>query len=253
MTLLYWLLIIGSAILIGLIFFKKYRIVRSDLAVQKEAEENDRELPDPEEMLASDFNSLQEEEEDEKVLQKSPRKLFAEADTHYARGEHGEAEMKFKVVIEMDPRHIDAHSKLGMLLMKQGRFGDAELYFGKLVTLVKDPVHFSNLGAALYQQQRLKEAAAAYENAIALDDKRAARLQSLAQVYHELGEDELALKYFALAASRKPKDTAIRWILVDYYERLEMWAKALETLEKIAELDPYNEDVKGRIQGLNEE
>ena len=45
-------------------------------------------------------------------------------------------------------------------------FPQAELYFSRLINLKKDPVYYSNLGAALYQQQRLIEAAEAYENAI---------------------------------------------------------------------------------------
>jgi tetratricopeptide (TPR) repeat protein len=154
------------------------------------------------------------------------------------------------MVVAAAPDHLDAHHKLGMLYMKKGDFSQAELYFSKLVNLKKDPVYFSNLGAALYQQQRLIEAAEAYENAIALDDKRAERLQSLAQVYFELGEDEKALHYFERAARRKPKDIELKLTLADYYEKLGRKEETAAKLEEVLQADPYNEEVKARLKNL---
>ena len=159
-----------------------------------------------------------------------------------------EAEPIFLEIIEVDGGHLDAHHKLGTLHMKMEDFGKAELYFSKLVNLKKDPIYFSNLGAALYRQQRLVEAAEAYENAIALDAKRAARLQSLAQVYFELGDDEKALKYFELAARRKPKDVGLKMLLAEYYDRLERFAEAAAVLEKFLEMDPYNKEAKAKLK-----
>lgn len=91
------------------------------------------------------------------------------------------------------------------------------------------------------------EAAEAYENAISLDDRRAERLQSLAQVYFELGEDEKALHHFERAARRKPKDLALKWLLADYYDRLGLKEEAHNKLLEIQELDPYNEEVIRRL------
>ncbi|MEK7145728.1 MAG: tetratricopeptide repeat protein, partial [Patescibacteria group bacterium] len=129
-------------------------------------------------------------------------------------------------------------------------FPKAELYFSKLVNLKKDPVYFSNLGAALYRQARLIEAAEAYENALSMDDKRAERLQSLGQVYNELGDHEKALKYFELAAKRKPKDMGLKGILADYYVRLERFAEAAVLYGKILEQDPYNKEIKAALSEL---
>lgn len=245
---IYWFLLIATLALLTLIVLRRLRLTYQDLRFQKNLQEEEAveaalngEPPTPEEALA---------EESPSVPKEGVRKSFLKADAHFARNEWKEAEALFLTVLELDEAHLDAHHKLGLLYMKQDDFPQAELFFSKLVNLKKDPVYFSNLGAALYQQQRLVEAAEAYEQALALDDRRAARLQSLAQVYFELGEDEKALHYFERAARRKPKDIGLKFILADYYERLERYESALEQLKKLAELDPYNEEVNQRIQEL---
>jgi tetratricopeptide (TPR) repeat protein len=280
MNLIYWTLLVLSGLTLFLVIFRRYQIVKRDTRVQKAHAEEEAEMNTPagdmamadgamgdesgatdetenggassKEGQAQDSVLSTEEKQEAPKSKKSPRQLFIEADTNFKRGQMEEAENKFLMVIDLDPKHLEAHHKLGMLHMKSGNFPQAELYFGTLVGLKKDPIYFSNLGAALYQQQRLREAATAYENAIALDAKRGARLQSLAQVYHELDEDELALKYFEMAIRRKPKDLNLLWILSDYYERLERWEDAMEMLRKIAILDPYNESVQGRLKDVDE-
>ena len=170
-----------------------------------------------------------------------------------SKREYDEAEQCFLTVISADDSHLDAHHKLGLICLKREDFPAAEIYFSKLVNLKKDPVYFSNLGAALYKQARLLEAAEAYENAIALDDKRANRLQSLAQVYHELGDAEKALKYFEAAAKRKPKDNDLKFILAEYYRQMERFEEAILALDKILESDPYNKEVKALIKEVKGE
>ncbi len=245
---IYWIPLIASIVLIALITLRRMRLTHQDLKFQKNLQEEEaveaaldaEELEDREEMDGADA-----------APKGSVRKTFMKADAHMGRNELEEAEALLLAVIDMDDAHLDAHHKIGMLYMKQGDFPKAELFFSKLVNLKKDPIYLSNLGAALYQQQRLVEAAEAYEQAIALDDKRAARLQSLAQVYYELGEDEKALHYFERASKRKPKDMELKLILADYYEGMELFDQALEQLKKVAEADPYNEEVNGRIEGLS--
>ena len=255
-----WILLIASGFGLTLIFLRRLRMTRKDLMFQEtlEMEEEEQEQTGlrpgdatQEEQEHAGLRPVQAEKDDTKTeLVGSVRKTFLTADTHMSRGEYEEAEPLLLAVIESDPSHLEAHHKLGLMYMKRGDFGQAELYFSKLVNLKQDPVYFSNLGAALYQQQRLVEAAEAYENAIALDDKRGERLQSLGQVYYELGEDEKALHYFERAARRKPKDTDLKLILADYYERLVRLDEAIETLEGILEIDPYNDEVKKRIKLL---
>jgi tetratricopeptide (TPR) repeat protein len=241
MNTLLWILLIFSGLGLVMMFLRRLRLTHQDVILQ--------------ETMAA---AAAEEEAAEEIPEATPapepeggvKKAFSRADVLFSRGELGEAEPLLLSVVEADPSHLDGHHKLGLLYMRQGDFGRAELYFSKLVNLKKDPIYFSNLGAALYQQARLVEAAEAYENAIALDDRRAERLQSLAQVYFELGEDEKALHYFERAARRKPKDMELKAVLADYYEKLGRNEEAASKLEEILEDDPYNDELKKRLRAL---
>ena len=243
MTIIYWITFGLSAFLIGLIFIRRLRLTSQDVKFQKHMAAEDELLEEPELETPSEAPI-------ETQSVGSARQTFLKADTHFGRKEWEEAEGLFMAVIELDPSHLDAHHKLGMLYMRLGDFPNAELFFNKLINLKKDPIYFSNLGAALYQQQRLVEAAEAYDNAIAMDDKRGNRLQSLAQVYHELDDHDKALKYFELAERRKPKDLTLKLILADYYENLARAEEAAEMLKRVLDSDPYNEEVKKRLERL---
>ncbi len=246
-----WILLIASALGFLMLFVRRLKMTRKDLMFQETLVEEMAEEALEEEVAESLSAPLQQEllEEPTELLG-TVRKTFLKADTHLSRNEFDEALPLLLAVIAAEPDHLEAHHKLGLSYLKQGDFPQAELYFSKLVNLKQDPVYFSNLGAALYQQQRLVEAAEAYENAIALDDKRGERLQSLGQVYYELGEDDKALHYFERASRRKPKDLDLKLILADYYERLVRLEESIDTLEGILEIDPYNEEVKKRLKLL---
>lgn len=251
MLTLLWILLAASGLALLVLFLRRLQMTKKDLLLQEnlmEEEAQEQEEQVKEEAIPSATPTKTETQKAE--LLGSIRRTFLKADTHFSRGEFDEAEPLFMAIIEEDSSHVEAHSKLGMLYMKKQDFPKAELYFSKLVNLKQDPIFFSNLGAALYQQQRLVEAAEAYENALALDDKRGERLQSLGQVYFELGEDEKALHYFERAANRKPKDLDLKLILADYYERLVQLSEAIKKLEEILEADPYNQEVKKRLRLL---
>lgn len=240
-----WLLFILTLLTAFAIFVRRLIYTRQDLMFQRHLEAEEAEAK---KMLAP----LSGVEEEKKVVTNGAavHKTFLKADALFARKEFVEAEKLFLAVIAAEPEHLDANHKLGLLYMKTRDFPNAELYFSKLVNLKKDPVYFSNLGAALYEQRRLIEAAEAYENAVALDDRRAERLQSLAQVYYELGEDEKALNYFERASRKKPKDTALKLILADYYERLGRPADAIPVLKEILEAEPYNDEAKKKLKAV---
>lgn len=247
-----WILLILSGLALTLIFVRRLRLTRQDLKFQEKLIQEEKgelatdELEEfPEENVEAPQSTV-----DLPELEGGIRKAYSRAEVYFGRNQLDEAEPLFLAILAEDPAHLDSHHKLGLLHMKRGDFGQAELYFSKLVNLKQDPVYFSNLGAALYQQQRLVEAAEAYENAIALDDRRAERLQSLAQVYFELGEDLKALDFFERAARRKPKDEGLKQILADFYERLGDTERAKKVLEELLDMDPYNEEIKSRLKSL---
>ncbi|MFA5792763.1 MAG: tetratricopeptide repeat protein [Candidatus Gracilibacteria bacterium] len=242
-----WILLTLSILAAFVVFGRRLIYTRQDLLFQQRLEEEEVAEKEANGEVEESASETVDEEENPELLG-TVRKTFMKADAHFARNEFTDAESLFLAVIGAEADHMEAHNKLGLLYMKNKDFPNAELYFSKLVNLKKDPVYFSNLGASLYAQQRLIESAEAYENAVALDDRRAERLQSLAQIYYELGEDEKALGYFERASRRKPKDLELKLILADYYERMAREEDAVRILKEVLEADPYNEEVKARLK-----
>lgn len=244
-----WILLILSTIALGLMFWRRFRLTRKDMIFQEDLQAQEEEEAAPVEE-APVVEAVAQELPLEDPEEVNVKKTFARADVHFGRKEWDDAEPLLLLVLEADSKHVEAHLRLGMIAMKRQDFPAAEVYFAKLVSLKKDPVYFSNLGAALYQQQRLVEAAEAYENALALDDKRAARFVSLGQIYHELDEHEKALEHFERAAEKKRKDVGLLMILADYYIRFERADEAKQILKKVLDLDPYNEEAKASLESL---
>ncbi len=238
-----WILSISSFTALAVLVLRKMRVIKHDLVFQKDLAE--------EQKFQEEDVEFKEIEPEENEVVGSARQNFLKGDAHLGRGEFDEAIACFLAAIAADETHLDSHHKLGLLHMKRGDFGQAELAFSKLINIKKDPIYYSNLGAALYRQGRLIEAAEAYENAIALDDKRSERLESVAQVYHELGDSEKALKYFEMASRRKPKNNDLKMILLDYYEQLGRLDEGIELLKRILESDPYNKEAKSRLRLIN--
>ena len=172
------------------------------------------------------------------------RLLFKKGEVAFSKRDYDSAQRYFVKVLEVDEGHPETNLQLGLTYLKQKNFPKAEFVFHKLVNLKKDPVYYSNLGLALYSQGRLLEAAEAYENALSLDNKRAARFASLAQIYRELNNDEKAALNFEKASKKSPRNTEYLWALTEYYRKLGREEDLLNTAKKILELDPYNEDAR---------
>jgi len=127
------------------------------------------------------------------------------ADAVMAHGDFHQGEKLLIQALALDPSNIGTYHKLGLLYLRQGQFGKAEMMYQKLVTSAKnDPVYYSNLAVALYQQKKLDDAKKNYKKAIELDSSRAGRFFSLAQVLQELGEAQEALDHFRKAIEMDP-------------------------------------------------
>ena len=172
------------------------------------------------------------------------RGLFKKGEMFFSKNDLVAAEGCFVQIIASEDTNLEANLYLGLIYLKQENFPKAEFFFHKLVNLKKDPVYYSNLGLALYKQGRLLEATEAYESAVVLDDKRAARFASLALVYKELNNDEKALINFERASRKSPRNLDYLWAILEYYQKLSRIEDVRSTAKKILELDPYNEDAK---------
>ncbi len=230
------LIIIGGVIFLGVIFTRRLLLVIQDDKMQKKLRKEEMKKEEVEEPKTEEVKPIKKTGD--------ARKVFKKGELHLAKKEYDQAERCFVQVLAIDETHLDGNLQLGITYLQQGNHSKAEFFFHKLVNLKKDPVYYSNLGLALYNQGRLLEAAEAYENALSMDDSRAARYASLAQVYRELNNDEKALANFEKASKKSPRNLDYLWALTEYYQKLGLIDELHTVAKKILELDPYNQEAK---------
>ncbi|MFC1655732.1 tetratricopeptide repeat protein [Patescibacteria group bacterium] len=179
-------------------------------------------------------------------IQQAPRTteakvLFSQAMTYLERGELGEAETRLVEVTTIEKDFNDAGHKLGLIYLKKGEFGKAEEIFKQLVLKVEDDaIYHSNLGRALYEQEKFQEALGSYLKSIELDDSRPGRFVSTAEVYRLLGEKEKAQEMYKKALNLDPSNIEYLLTFAHFLIEDERYAKARFYLEKVLKLQPDN-------------
>src|SRR5262249_9958234 len=124
--------------------------------------------------------------------------------------------------------HADAHYNLGNALSDQGRHKEAEAAFREALRLEPDHADaHTNLGVALYGQRRHEEAEAACREAIRLEPDLAQAHNNLGAALHSQGKFEEARKAFRRAAALYPDGSPAR-------QRAQ---QAIQDVEREIELD----------------
>jgi len=237
------IIVVGGLIFLSAIFVRRLLLVLAEKKMQKKLEKEESKKKKDE--LKKDEGGSIEQQPERKISKTGDiRKLFKKGETCFSRKEFDEAEQYFVQILAIEETHLDANLHLGLTYLKQENHSKAEFFFHKLVNLKKDPVYYSNLGLALYNQGRLLEAAEAYENSLSMDDSRAARFASLAHVYRELSNDEKALANFEKAGRKSPRNKDYLWALIEYYKKLGRDEDVQSTARRLLELDPYNDEAK---------
>jgi tetratricopeptide (TPR) repeat protein len=164
------------------------------------------------------------------------------ADAALAKGEQRQGEKFLIQALALDPSNLAAYQKLGLLYLHQGQFGKAEMMYQKLVMSVQtDPVFFSNLAMAMFQQKKLEGAKTNYKKAIELDATRPGRFFSLGQVLKEMGEVQDALAHLRKAIEMDPANLDYLLTLAQTYLDLKMTDEARVLLGEILAAYPENE------------
>lgn len=167
--------------------------------------------------------------------------LYSKAMIFYERGELDEAEKKLIQVTSLDHNFTDAIHRLGLIYLKQAQFSKAEALFRQLINQIEhDAVYHSNLGRALYEQEKFEEALGSYLKSIEIDNSRPGRFVSTAEVYRQLGKKEKAQEMYEAALKLDP--TNIDYLLTYAHFLLEEknFTKALFYLDKVLKIQPDN-------------
>lgn len=186
-----------------------------------------------------------------RINYKELKKIFSQAEMFFTKENLEESAKSFLNVLAIDSDHEEATNKLGLIYLKQGLPGKAEILFTKLTEMYpKNAIYFSNLGLSLYQQEKLEEAITSYVKAISLDKKRPARYLSLAEVYKKKGEIDRVLGCYLEASALDVRNTNLLFAITDLYEEKGDEMKIQEFLNKILTYEPYNKEAKTRLDRI---
>ncbi len=165
-------------------------------------------------------------------------------------GKEEDAIKCFVQALALNELHNETQHRLAVLYLKKQMYGAAAALFKRLVESSEDPVYYSHLGLALYKQSNLEEAKSAYQKAVELDPKRAARFVSLAQVYRTMGQLEHSLVALNKALEIEKENMDFLLLLASIQVELKNNKEALVVLEKILEINPENKDAASMLKDL---
>lgn len=200
----------------------------------------------PKEDTMHQLETMQKTEEAAKPEKASSiEKVMGEATEALENNQDADAERLLVQVISMHDRHPEANQKLGMLYLKNGLASKAEPFLRVLVEEEKhNASHLSNLGYALFMQNRLEEAKETYEEALSLDSSRSGRFASLAQVHMALKEFDVACGLLKKAILMEENRVDFMLLLAECQYHLGNLKDAMSTADSVLSLDSHNEEAK---------
>ena len=157
-------------------------------------------------------------------------------------------ELKQADELKKKVKAIDESHKLAMRMVDEGRYGEAEKAFRRVLELQPTLAPtWANLGHVYTKLKQPSDAVAAYQKAIELDPGNATLYQDLGHVYSDMGESEKAREMYRkgaqLTGDRDPKEAAQSqyFIAVDHLNSGRN-SEALEALRNTLAADPEHGD-----------
>jgi superkiller protein 3 len=139
---------------------------------------------------------------------------------YWARSEFRQAEDLYRRVTTIAPDLSSGHADLGLALMEQGRFPEAEASLLRALSLQRSAQVLMIVGNLYYAQERYTQAAPFFEESVASGSPSAIRYKDLGDVYRHLGRNREATKAYRLArdmaqdeVARNPREAHSRVLL----------------------------------------
>ena len=179
------------------------------------------------------------------------RTLINAAQRAEARGKLEEAEGCYIQALTAYPDAHEAHAQLAKLYLNMGRDQKAEAMYRELLAKIDDASCYSNLGLAYYRQGKFNRACAAYEKALERDPQSHKRMAAFGRALFASERFGEAMEYLEKATARLSRDTELFRLLAERCEKSGDDGRALEVYQKINKLEPYDEEVKGKLVALH--
>jgi len=160
---------------------------------------------------------------------------------YYTKARLKEARTAFLSVLDLDPKNVRAESNLGLIYESDAQPDAAMAAYRKAIAWQEQSLHASeqpyvNLGSLLIEQERVEEALAPLEKAVALAPANAFCRRKLGTAYLRLHRLEDAERELAKAATLAPDDAAVHYQLGRLYKEMKNMDRANAEFARTAEL-----------------
>lgn len=181
------------------------------------------------------------------------RLLVRAAEKAIAQGKVEEAERALIQALTIQPQAHDVRAELAKLYLTTQRESKAEAMYRELLQHRDDVSFHANLGVAYYRQEKYVEACHAYQEALNRDPKNPDRSAALGRACIAARRFEEAAPLLEKACMFLSRDTELLHLLAECYLQLDVREKAEEAYRRINKLEPYDEDVKAKLQSIAEQ
>lgn len=194
--------------------------------------------------------------------EKPKKKGYAdEAVKHYNRGvefhQNGslnQAIQEYKLAIEADGRLAEAYSNLGAVYLAQKHYKNAAEAFNKALALKPDrPTTLNGLGNALYAMGQTAEAKDKWAKAIEIDPNFASAYYNMGNAYESEKDEKLALAEYMKAIEANPKMPDAYYRIGGILHKTKHMAQANVFLKRSLELAPNADFLRDAQKMLKEQ
>ena len=179
-----------------------------------------------------------------RLLMRSAEKLLAQEKIE-------EAERALIQALTIQPHAHDVRAELGKLYLTTERESKAEAMYRELLQRRDDVSFHANLGLAYYRQGKYVEACYAYQEALNREPKNPERSAALGRACIAARRFDEAAPLLEKACAFLSRDTELLHLLAECYLQLNAREKAEDAYRRINRLEPYDEDVKAKLQSIS--
>jgi len=166
-------------------------------------------------------------------------------------GRSPEAAQMFSQVVSLAPDSFVGHSNLGITYLLEGKYAEAIPLLERSIAIRPTAQARSNLGTAYFQLRRYSDAARIYEQAVKLDERNSEVWGNLGDSYYwapgRRAEAAAAYQKAIALANKKlqvnPRDSSLLGYLANYYAMLGNRAAALDHLGRALALAPKDPEL----------
>jgi Tfp pilus assembly protein PilF/SAM-dependent methyltransferase len=176
------------------------------------------------------------------------QKLFSDAVRLRQSGNLAGAELLYRQVLSIDPRHADSLHSLGLVQYLQGHSDSAIALIGEAVAIDSSVADYhSNLGLVLGERGRRDEAVASFRRALQLEPNLAESWNNLGNVLADQNRLEAAMDSYRKAIALQPQAAAIHVNLAGVLRRAGKLDEAAISYRSAMALAPHDAEIQNNF------